>query len=44
MKHDFQGKRPDQIEFSQKVGGIALIVFVIIITVVAIAELIVKYR
>lgn len=43
MKHDFQGRRPDQVEFSQKVGGIALIAFAAIIAITAIAEWIVMY-
>jgi hypothetical protein len=44
MKHDFQGKRPDQVEFSQKVGGFALLAFVAVLIVTAILEVIVKYK
>jgi len=44
MKHDFQGKRPDQVEFSQKVGGYALLAFVAVLIVTAILEVIVKYK
>ncbi len=44
MENNFQGRRPDQVEFSQKVGGYALLAFVVILIATAVLELIVKYK